>query len=98
VDRQSARILGPPDTEEYATMQWDRSRTVHPGWLAVEFGTCVGVWTVVTFLLARSVSGPGFVSAVVTGSVLAGVTWATVKLGWRETPRPPGTSRTDLAS
>ena len=33
-------------------MQWDRSRTVHPGWLAVEFGTCVGVWTVVTFLLA----------------------------------------------
>src|SRR3989440_10320401 len=24
-------------------MPWDNTRTVHPGWLAVEFGTCVGV-------------------------------------------------------
>jgi hypothetical protein len=48
------------------------------------------VWTVVTFLLARTVSAAGFISAVVTGSVLAGISWATVKLGWRETPRPPG--------
>jgi hypothetical protein len=48
------------------------------------------VWTVVTLLLARSVSGAGFVASVVTGSVLSGITWVTVKLGWREMPRPPG--------
>ena len=33
-------------------MPWDNTKTVHPAWLAFEFGTCVGVWTVVTFLLA----------------------------------------------
>jgi len=48
------------------------------------------VWTVVTFLLARTVSGAGFVASVVTGSVLSGITWVTVKLGWRDAPRPPG--------
>jgi hypothetical protein len=74
-------------------MPWDKTRTVHPLWLGVEFGTCVGVWTVVTFLIGRAVSAPGFISAVITGSVLAGVTWATVKLGWREAPRPPGSAR-----
>jgi hypothetical protein len=70
-------------------MPWDNTKTVHPAWLAIEFGTCVGVWTVVTFLLARTVSGPGFVASVVTGSVLSGITWVTVKLGWRDAPRPP---------
>jgi hypothetical protein len=38
------------------------------------------------------------ISAVITGSVLAAISWVTVKLGWRETPRPPGAGRTDLAS
>jgi hypothetical protein len=70
-------------------MPWDNSRTVHPGWLAVEFGTCVGVWSVVTLLIGRTISGAGFVAAVVTGSVLAAISWVTVKLGWREGPRPP---------
>jgi hypothetical protein len=79
-------------------MPWDKSRTVHPAWLAVEFGTCVGVWTVVTFLIARTVSGPGFISAVITGTVLAAISWATVKLGWRETPRPPGAGGRQSAS
>jgi hypothetical protein len=44
----------------------------------------------VTFLLARTVSGAGFVASIITGSVLSVITWVTVKLGWRETPRPPG--------
>ena len=79
-------------------MPWDNTRTVHPGWLAVEFGTCVGVWTVITFLIARTVSGPGFISAVITGSALAGISWVTVKLGWRETPRPPGSQSSGAAS
>jgi hypothetical protein len=79
-------------------MPWDNTRVVHPGWLAVEFGTCVGVWTAVTFLIARSVSGAGFLSAVITGAVLAVVTWASVKLGWRETPRPPGAGRASTES
>ncbi len=79
-------------------MPWDRSRTVHPGWLAVEFGTCVGVWTAVTFIIAGAVSGAGFASAAITGSVLAAITWTTVKLGWRETPRPPGSQSSRAAS
>jgi hypothetical protein len=79
-------------------MAWDNTRTVHPGWLAVEFGTCVGVWTVVTFVIAGAVSGAGFVSAVITGSVLAVLSWVTVKLGWRETPRPPGAGRAEPAA
>ena len=51
-------------------MPWDNTRTVHPGWLAVEFGTCVGVWTVITFLIARTVSGPvtGGMNVPVAGS------------------------------
>jgi hypothetical protein len=71
-------------------MAWDSTRKVHPIWLFVEFGTCVGVWSVVTLAVGRAVSGAGFIGAVVTGGVLAGITWATVKLGWREGPRPPG--------
>jgi hypothetical protein len=71
-------------------MAWDKSRTVHPGWLAVEFGTCVGVWSVVTLAVGRAITGAGFIGAVVTGVVLAGITWVTVKMGWREGPRPPG--------
>lgn len=52
----------------------------------------------ITFLVARTVSGPGFISAVITGSVLAGISWVTVTLGWRETPRPPGSQSSGAPS
>ena len=47
-------------------------RRAHPAWLAVEFGTCVGVWTVVTFLLAVRSAAPDSSARSITGSVLVG--------------------------
>jgi hypothetical protein len=60
-------------------MAWNPRKKVDSGLLAVQFCTCIVSWTVVVLLIGGGVSGAGFVSSVITATVLVVVSWAMVK-------------------
>jgi hypothetical protein len=61
-------------------MAWNAQRKADGGLLAVQFCTCIVSWTVVVLLIGGGVSGAGFVSSVITATVLVVVSWVLVKL------------------
>ena len=70
-------------------MPWDPDRQAEPRLLGAQFCVCVVTWTAITFLLAGTVSGDGFLAAVATGVVLVVVSWMLVKQGWDHGPSRP---------
>jgi hypothetical protein len=75
-------------------MAWNAQRKADGGLLAVQFCTCIVSWTVVVLLIGGGVSGAGFMSSVITATVLVVVSWVLVKLevscGCNDEPRTTG--------
>jgi heme A synthase len=65
-----------------SSVRWDRARRVPVALLVIQFGVCVGCWTLVVLGLEGRIGRSGFVSSMVTGAVLALITWTLAKLGW----------------
>ena len=59
------------------------------GFLGTQFCVCVGSWVVVVLLLEGRASASGLVASIVTGVVLAIVSWGAVKVGWDIVPSGP---------
>jgi hypothetical protein len=72
---------------------WHPERRVSAGFLGTQFCVCVGSWVVVVLLIEGSASAPGLLASIVTGVVLAVVSWFAVKIGWDITPSKPVPAR-----
>jgi hypothetical protein len=68
---------------------WDPERRAEPRLLGAQFFVCVGAWTVISLLIAGSISDSGVAAAVLTGVVLVVVSWVLVKFGWDHAPSRP---------